>query len=52
MSELSNKIMYLLTEKEYIFTTKFNRKKPLLNLLDIDIKVEHCGVNKVYFLCG
>ena len=45
--ELCKKIMYLLTKKEYIFTTKYNTKKTLLKLLNINSKEKHCGVNKV-----
>ena len=45
----NTKIMYLLTWKKHIFTTKSNTKKPLLKLLDIIMKEQHCGVNKVCF---
>ena len=41
--------MYLLTWKKHVFTTKSNTKKPLLELLDTNIKEQHCGVNKVSF---
>ena len=37
---------------EHIFTTKSNAKKPLLKPLDINIKEQHCSVNKICFLVG
>ena len=44
------RIPILKREIEHIFATKFNTKKPLLKPLDINIKEQHCGVNKFCFL--
>ena len=38
-------------EIEHIFTSMSNTKKTLLKLVDINIKGQHCGVDKVFFLC-
>ena len=36
-------------EIKHIFTTKPNTKKPLLKCLHINVKEQHCGLNKVCF---
>ena len=48
MSELCNKIMYLLTSNRAYIYSKINVKKPLLKLLGI--KEQDFDFNKVCFL--
>ena len=36
---------------EYIFRTKSDINQPLLNLLHINMKEQHCTVNACCFLC-
>ena len=50
ISEFCNKIRHpLIGNRAYIYN-KINISKPLLKLLNVSIKVQHCNVNEVCFL--